>query len=153
MIEIPLPALRQRRDDIPLLAAYFVDKYTRDLDKRVDGISDAAMQRLLAYDYPGNVRELENIIERAVALCRTTSIELEVLPPTVLENSEGAQEGLLPDGGIDLDAMMASYERRFLLEALDRSQGVKKRAAALLGITFRSFRYRLEKLGLDDAES
>ena len=107
----------------------------------------------MAYDYPGNVRELENIIERAVALCRTSSIELDVLPPTVLEHSEEAREGLLPDGGVDLDDMMASYERRFLIEALDRSRGVKKRAAALLGITFRSFRYRLEKLGIDDADS
>ena len=149
VIEIPLPSLRQRRDDIPLLAAHFMEKYTRDLDKEVDGISDAAMQRLVAYDYPGNVRELENIIERAVALCRTSSIELDALPPTVLARVEDAEEGLLPEGGIDLDAMMANYERRFLVEALDRSQGVKKRAAALLGITFRSFRYRLEKLGMD----
>jgi two-component system response regulator PilR (NtrC family) len=150
VIEVPLPALRERRDDIPLLAAHFVEKYTEELEKEVQVISDPALQRLMAYDYPGNVRELENIIERAVALCRSDCIDLDVLPPTVLEQGEDPAPGLLPEEGVDLDSLMASYERRFLLEALERTQGVKKRAAALLGITFRSFRYRLEKLGLDD---
>jgi two-component system response regulator PilR (NtrC family) len=150
VIEVPLPALRERRDDVPLLAAHFVEKYTRELEKEVQVISDPAMQRLMAYDYPGNVRELENIIERAVALCRSDCIDVDVLPPTVLEQGSESAVGLLPEEGVDLDVLMASYERRFLLEALERTQGVKKRAAALLGITFRSFRYRLEKLGLDD---
>jgi two-component system response regulator PilR (NtrC family) len=149
VIEVPLPSLRERRDDIPLLAAHFVEKYTRELDKDVQAISDDAMDRLMRYDYPGNVRELENIIERAVALCRSDGIGIDVLPPTVLQQGDSDAEDLLPESGVDLDTLMASYERRFLLEALDRSKGVKKRAAALLGITFRSFRYRLEKLGLD----
>jgi two-component system response regulator PilR (NtrC family) len=151
VIEIPLPSLRERRDDIPLLVGHFIEKYAHDLGKQVDGVSDETMARLLDYEYPGNVRELENVIERAVALTRGDTIELGVLPRTLTSDRRPTASARIPSDGVDLDALMNDYERGLLLEALEHTRGVKKRAAQLLGITFRSFRYRLEKLGLDES--
>jgi two-component system response regulator PilR (NtrC family) len=150
VIQIPLPPLRARREDIPLLLQHFVAKYARELDKEVDGIDEAAMTKILAHDFPGNVRELENTMERSVALTRGPTIGVEVLPGSVLEPTARASDRQLPAGGGDLDALLAEYERGLISEALERSGGVKKRAAALLGVSFRSFRYRLDKLGLEE---
>ncbi|MDH3211234.1 MAG: sigma-54 dependent transcriptional regulator [Myxococcales bacterium] len=153
VIEIPMPPLRERRDDIPLLVAHFIDKYSRDLDKPVEGVSEEALARLAEHRFPGNVRELENVIERAVALSRGPTIELESLPPAVLNPVEASPAPRISAGGVNLEELMAEYERGLLLEALGPAGGVKKRAAQLLGISFRSFRYRLEKLGLDDSNT
>jgi len=150
VIQITLPPLRDRMDDVPLLVQHFVEKYSRDLGKPVSGLCAGAMERVLAYDFPGNVRELENAIEHAVALCRNESIEEEALPPSVLSPRCPAGAGHLSAGGAKLDEMVNAYERELLREALECSGGVKKRAAQLLGISFRSFRYRLEKLGIDN---
>ncbi len=149
VIQIALPPLRERRDDIPLLVQHFVEKYARELGKPIRGVGAAAAERLLAYSYPGNVRELENAIERAVALSKDGEIEPGALPPQILHPAEPARETRVGTAGVDLDSLVSEYERGLLLEALDRAKGVKKRAAALLGISFRSFRYRLEKLGLE----
>jgi two-component system response regulator PilR (NtrC family) len=150
VIEIPVPPLRTRKDDIPLLVRHFVDKYTAELEKPVEGVSDETMARLMEYDFPGNVRELENVIERAVALCRGDTIDVDGLPPTVLERQPASRDVRIPDEGVNLDRLMSEYEKSLLLEALRQTGGVKKRAAQRLGISFRSFRYRLEKLRLDD---
>ena len=150
VIQIELPPLRERAEDIPLLIQHFVDKYARELEKDVQHVSDDAMQRVMRYDFPGNVRELENMVERAVALSQTDTIEAATLPPTVLEGRERPVTTQLPLEGTNLDGLVGDFERRLLREALEQSGGVKKRAAQLLGISFRSFRYRLEKLGLDD---
>ena len=149
VITIALPALRERLEDVPLLVHHFLDKYSRELGKRIEGASPEAMERLLAYSYPGNVRELENVIERAVALSRGGTVERDSLPPTLLRAQEPASAARLPTSGASLDELVNEYERGLLVEALQRAGGVKKRAAQLLGVTFRSFRYRLEKLGLD----
>ena len=150
VIEIPVPPLRERPDDIPLLVQHFVDKFTEELGKPVDGVSDEVLTRLVEYRYPGNVRELENIIERAVALCRSEMIGVDVLPPTVLESRAASPTSRILAEDVDLDRLVSDYERGLLLEALRQSGGVKKKAAQKLGISFRSFRYRLEKLGLEE---
>jgi two-component system response regulator PilR (NtrC family) len=150
VIEIPLPALRERRDDIELLVDHFVEKYARELGREVKGVDDEAMAKLASYRFPGNVRELENVIERAVALTRGPVIQVDSLPPSLLEREEPAPSVRIPVEGVDLDRMMQDYERSLILEALRPAGGVKKKAARLLGISFRSLRYRLEKLGLDD---
>jgi two-component system response regulator PilR (NtrC family) len=152
VIQLVLPPLRERMDDLPLLVHHFVEKYARELGKVVRGVTDDAMARLRSYAYPGNVRELENVIERAVALSRSEWIEVEALPPTLLERGEERPGSRLPGGSVDLDNLVADYERGLLMDALRRSGGVKKRAAQLLGISFRSLRYRLEKLGLDEPD-
>ncbi len=150
VIQIALPPLRERMEDAPLLIQHFIEKYAADAGKEVHGISDAATERILVYDFPGNVRELENMVERAVALCRDNVISLEVLPPTILDPKKSETQSRLPPEGGNLEEMVNDFERGLLVEALEQSGGVKKKAAALLGVSFRSFRYRFEKLGLDD---
>jgi two-component system response regulator PilR (NtrC family) len=149
VIQIPVPALRERTEDIPLLVCHFVDKHASELGKSVSGLADGAMERLLKYPFPGNVRELENVIERAVALARDSLIDVDALPPTVIAAGEHGGSRRIPAEGVQLDELVNEFERGLLLEALERTGGVKKRAAQLLGVSFRSFRYRLEKLGLD----
>ena len=149
VIQIGLPPLRDRRDDIPLLVHRFVERFASDLGKEVREVESDAMDALTAYAYPGNVRELENVIERAVALCRGTTIGLDAMPPTLLRPAEVEGGVVLPPAGVQLDDLLADYERSLIAEALRRTRGVKKRAARLLGVSFRSFRYRLDKLGMD----
>jgi two-component system response regulator PilR (NtrC family) len=150
VIEIPLPALRERPEDIPLLVSHFIEKYATELEKGVTQITDEAIARLTEYPFPGNVRELENVIERAVALSRSDVIDVDSLPPTVLNPAACTDAPRITSSeGIDLEAMLNEYESGLLKEALQAANGVKKRAAQLVGVSFRSFRYRLEKLGLD----
>jgi two-component system response regulator PilR (NtrC family) len=152
VIQIQMPPLRDRREDIPLLVNHFVEKFQDELGKSVNSISDEAMARLMEHDYPGNIRELENAIERAVALSRDGEIGLEILPSS-LSRRESVAVTRIPAEGLDLELTLAEYERGLLTEAMNLAGGVKKRAAQLLSISFRSFRYRHEKLGLDDDSS
>jgi two-component system response regulator PilR (NtrC family) len=152
VIQIGLPPLRERMEDVPLLVQHFLDKYRRELGKDVSSLSPAAMEKILGHAFPGNVRELENLIERAVALARGPVIDVDVLPGAVLERSAAARAPAPNGSAANLDEILASYERGLLADALQRAGGVKKRAARLLGISFRSFRYRLEKLGLDEPD-
>jgi len=150
VIEIPLPPLRDRSEDIPLLIAHFIEKYATELENGVTHATDEVITRLIEYRFPGNVRELENVIERAVALSRSEVIDLDSLPPAVLSPAaSGETPRITSSEGIDLEAMLNDYERELLKEALQAAKGVKKRASKLVGVSFRSFRYRLEKLGLD----
>ena len=150
VIQIPIPPLRERREDIPLLIRHFVDKLSMESGRVVESMSGEALKRLIAYDYPGNVRELENIVERSVALSRGEEIQVEMLPPSVLGRRSLSTPPLIPPSGVKLEELLGDYERTLLAEALRLSGGVKKQASRLLGVSFRSFRYRLEKLGIDD---
>lgn len=156
VIQIKLPPLRRRVEDIPILAQHFVEKFSKELGKEVIKISKEAMNVLVRYHYPGNVRELENIIERSVALETSNVILPETLPPVVhsrKQESNSVQEVAIPPEGVSLENLVEDLERRMLLSALRRSGGVKKRAAKLLHLSFRSFRYRLEKYAIDLSES
>ena len=150
VIEIPIPPLRDRSEDIPLLIDHFIEKYAAELENSVTYATDEAIAILVEYRFPGNVRELENVIERAVALSRSGAIDVESLPPAVLSPTPcGEVPRITSSEGIDLEEMLNEYERGLLKEALQAAKGVKKRASQLVGVSFRSFRYRLEKLGLD----
>jgi two-component system response regulator PilR (NtrC family) len=152
VIEIIVPPLRERPDDIPLLAAHFLEKYAVELDRQITPLTDEAIERLVDYRFPGNVRELENAMERAVALGRGPVIDVDALPPSITKPVSSEATARIPRTGIDLESMVDEYERGLLMEALRASGGVKKRAAQLVGVSFRSFRYRLEKLGLDNPD-
>jgi two-component system response regulator PilR (NtrC family) len=155
VIPVRLPSLRERADDIPLLAEHFVAKFAAQMHKSIAGISGGAMARLAAYAWPGNVRELENAIERAVALERTPSVLPESLPESVRDGTAAAlgtvvapASSALPDKGFDLEQHVQHLEREYIAEALRRSGGVKVKAAELLGMSFRSFRYYMKKYNL-----
>jgi len=152
VIRIRIPPLRERKMDIPLLAQYFLDKYSREMGKEIQQISSYVLDSLQNYHFPGNVRELENIIERSVAL-ETSNI---ILPESLAlathklgEKKSGVIDMDLPAEGVDLDEIINNLEKNLLLKALEETQGKKKKAADLLNISFRSFRYRLEKHGID----
>jgi two-component system response regulator PilR (NtrC family) len=153
VIPVLLPPLRERREDIPLLARHFLEKFRKVMEKPVESISPEAMRRLESYDWPGNVRELENTMERAVALETGQVITLRVLPDRIAGYASTA--ALLPQGGaalpaegIDFEKEIAEAERRYLQAALERSDGVRTRAAELLKITYRSFRHYAKKHNL-----
>jgi two-component system response regulator PilR (NtrC family) len=155
VIRIPVPSLRERREDVAELAHYFLDRCSKEHGKAVRTFSPDALRALDAYDFPGNVRELENIIERAVALALGAQIGLGDLPTEVSGAAARTTPALfdLPDDGCDLDQVLGEVERRLILQALDRSGGVRTAAAKTLGITLRSLRYRMQKLTMeDDAE-
>ena len=152
VIELRLPPLRHRREDIPLLAEHFLRRFSVE-HNRTSRMSPEAMRRLEGYEYPGNVRELENIIERAVALSSSALIGLSDLPEVKTPKIMTPQPpSVLPAEGVDLDQLVTDYERTWVLRALEQSGGVRKRAAVLLGVSFRSLRYRLQKLGIDKGE-
>ena len=155
VINIKTPSLRERRDDIPLLAGHFLKKYNEKMTKAIGGISQEAMDVLGKYDYPGNVRELENIIERTVALEGGAMILPESLPPFVNTPSgrklASSNEIEVTDAGVDLDKILGQIEKELIVKAVHQAGGVKKKAAKLLSITFRSMRYRAEKYNLGTA--
>ena len=150
VIPIHVPALRERREDIPLLARHFLERFRKEMEKPVRSISPEAMRRLESYDWPGNVRELENTLERAVALETGSEISLGVLPARVsgyetpiLAGGNGAVP--VPAEGLDFEKQIAETERRYLQAALESAGGVRTRAAELLKISYRSFRHYAKK--------
>lgn len=152
VINIKSPSLRDRSDDIPLLANFFLKKYNERLGKNIGSISDEAMTIMKKYNYPGNVRELENMIERTVALEAGSTILPESLPPMVNTTSgrkmASSNEIEVGDDGLDLDKVIGQIEKEVLIKAIHAAGGVKKKAAKLLKISFRSMRYRIEKYNL-----
>ncbi|MDH4227674.1 MAG: sigma-54 dependent transcriptional regulator [Deltaproteobacteria bacterium] len=170
VIRIDVPPLRERASDIPALVRYFLEKYCREHSKNISSVSGRAMELLMDYGFPGNVRELENAIERGVTLEAGAVLDAESLPPSIRRAASATaprgegnaalsgfaatlSEEMKPDiapGGIDLDKVVADFEKTIIEKALDAAKGGKKKAAELLGISFRSMRYKLAKYGKDD---
>jgi two-component system response regulator PilR (NtrC family) len=155
VIPIQLPPLRERREDIPLLARHFLERFRKSMEKPIAGISSEALRKLEAYDWPGNVRELENTIERAIALESGTEISLGSLPDRIAgyagpasmasNNGHGAE---FPLEGVDFEKEIAEAERRYIAAALEKSEGVRTKASELLHISYRSFRHYAKKHNL-----
>jgi len=150
VIPIFLPPLRERREDIPLLINNFIGKYAKLFDKEIRNISSYAMELLMNYDFPGNIRELENIIERSIAMESSNIILPESL--TLYSNASNGVSRFdieLSDKGIDLNTELEKIERIMIEKAMVKAKGSKKKTAALLNVTFDSLRYRMEKLGIE----
>lgn len=144
VVTMSLPPLRERKEDLPVLIDYFIDKFAKENGKNIKGFTAEARDLLLKYDYPGNVRELENILERAVVIAREQYITTNDLPfksDFLLEDSEKKPFGALKDS---LDEL----EKKLIIEAMEKTQSNQTRAADLLGISERMLRYKLKKYGL-----
>ena len=147
MIHIHIPPLRERKEDIPLLVKHFIKKHMEANNKDGDDyLSSSLMKKLQGYSYPGNVRELENIIERMMVLGEE---DIDTLPLKKQNENEGLfLKSSLSDSGLNLVHFVGNIEKNILLQALEKSGGEKKKAAHLLKLSPRSFRYRLRKYKL-----
>ena len=147
VIPIHLPPLRERREDIAFLVAHFIQKFSKELGRDVRGVTPQAMAVLERHHWPGNIRELENAIERAIVLGTGEMLGLESLPESVRRERPAREPEVLdlPEEGVDLEATLDDLERRYLQMALERTRGVQTKAAELLRMTFRQFRYKLQK--------
>ena len=157
VVPVTIPPLRDRKSDVPGLVRHFIDKLRERTCSPVRSVSDEAMARLVAHSWPGNVRELENVIERALVLADGERLELADLPALATNgngngNGNGhalAQDGALPDGGMDLTSVVEGMEERLLRQALSQAGGVKAEAARLLGLKPSALYYKLEKYGIE----
>src|SRR6187549_1907386 len=144
VLSIDIPPLRERRSDTPVLIEYFLKKHTRGTDRKVN-IDNDAKKLLLDYHYPGNVRQLESALERAILLCENDTITLEDLPPemTQMTSAASGDQFKLPPEGVNFE----DVERSLIMQAMDRTDNNITKSAKLLGLTFRTLQYRLEKFG------
>jgi two-component system response regulator PilR (NtrC family) len=145
VLSVRIPPLRERGDDIPLLISHFLKKFSGDKKK----FSPEAVEMFKNYQWKGNVRELENIIERVVLLCDRAVIGVENLPEEIRSVSASAKEIAVPREGIDFEKIIEEMEKAYLIKALEQTNGGKTEAAKLLNLTFRSFRHKLKKYGID----
>jgi two-component system response regulator PilR (NtrC family) len=155
VIPITVPPLRDREDDVVLLANHFLKKFAGQMGKSVSRISDDSLELLKGYDWPGNVRVLENTIERAVAMCSTPELEVDLpnssikaRPMAMAAVAGGAPGVSLPADGIDMEQYIADIEKSLLQSALRRSNGVQTKAAETLRLSYRSFRHLVKKYDL-----
>jgi two-component system response regulator PilR (NtrC family) len=150
VIPVQVPPLRERRDDIPLLANHFLKKYAPAAGKTVIRIHDESLKALCGYEWPGNVRQLENTIERAVALESSDQLHVDLPSERPKAKAAAAANGgnvtpSIPNDGLDMERYIADLEKNMILNALKQSNGVQTRAAEMLKLSYRSFRHLLKK--------
>jgi two-component system response regulator PilR (NtrC family) len=145
VLSLKIPPLRERRDDIPLLVKFFLKKYAGDKKQ----ISQRAIKMLKDYSWRGNVRELENMIERVTLLCDDEVIDVNHLPEEIGRVSVAGPPVTVSSEGVNFESLIENIEKDYLLKALEKTNGVKTEAAKLLNLSFRSFRHRLKKYGID----
>lgn len=147
VVTVEIPPLRERKEDIPELARFFIDKYSREFGKRISSIDEKALNALIEYNWPGNIRQLETVIERAIIICEGDKITLKDIQDELkLKMPKSVLHIDIPDEGINYE----EFERELLKKALQKSNYVIAKAARLLGMSYKTFWYRLEKFGLSD---
>ncbi len=153
VITIEMPPLRDREEDVPLLATHFLRMYSEENRREVKGFSSAAMDALANYHWPGNVRELENAVERAVVLCRGDTIEVDELPQAVRGEAQATiAMADFPSDGLDFRQSVAEYQEHLIREALKASGGVQRRAAGLLQLSPTTLNEMIHRLGIEPSE-
>ena len=148
VMPLNIPALRERKEDIPFLAEHFVQKLSRDLGVQIESITEGAIAKLMEYHWPGNIRELENVMERSMVMASGKVLEASDIRLDAAvrgRSSQGAGDSFLPEG-----FTLEQYEQSLIKEALKRASGNKSHAARLLGLTRNALRYRLAQMGLDN---
>lgn len=150
VVTVELPPLRQRKEDIPALVNHFIEKYNNEFGKRVKGIDSLAMKALSEYSWPGNIRQLESVIERAVLMCDSDTIKIEEIKTELkIPMASGILDFDLPEEGINFE----NLEKELLKKAMAKANNVAARAARLLGMSYKTFWYRWEKFGLGSISS
>jgi two-component system response regulator PilR (NtrC family) len=150
VIKIELPPLRDRKEDIPLLARHFIDIYSRENKKEIEGISEDVFEILDEYNWPGNVRELENLMERAVVLSKSKIITRSSLPPFFLREEAAEEEGLDSlDGSLDFKERTRYYQKKIIRTALKKTKGVQRKAARMLGVKPTTLNEMIKRLEID----
>ncbi len=149
VISIPLPPLRDRREDIPLLLEHFLEKYCAENNRPPRRFTPEAMRLLATYPWPGNVRELENVVERAVVLSQQEEMDVDLLPPELSEATSRYAALVSGDDGVSLFDLSDDYERRLILEALERSNGSQTEAAQRLNVPLSTLNQKIKRLGIE----
>lgn len=149
VIKIELPPLRARKEDIPLLVKHFIDLYNAENRKQVEGVSEDVMEILMDYDWPGNVRELENVLERAVVLCQSRIITRDYLPPFLLNRKKISFEEF-SSSDLNFKEQIAGFQKKLILTALEKSGGIQKKAAQLLGLKPTTLNEMIKRLKINN---
>ncbi len=153
VVPILIPPLRERKEDIPLLIDHFVSKFSVENNKNVKGIGKEALEVMMQYEWPGNIRELENLIERVITLTSNEYIPLNELPPffNSVPKVDGLKESVL-DGKVSFLQAEEEFEREVILDALKKTNNVQSHAAEILGISRRILKYKMDKLGINQGK-
>ncbi len=150
VIKIDLPSLSERKEDIPLLVKHFLNIYNKENKKNIKGITEEVMQILMRYNWPGNIRELENLIERAVVLTKTNHIDIKSLPPFLISSEESKDElPLSSDTDLKLKDQLQTFQKKTIISALKKANGVQKKAASLLGLKPTTLNEMIKRLNID----
>jgi transcriptional regulator with PAS, ATPase and Fis domain len=150
VIKIELPPLRDRKEDIPLLTKHFLEIYSKENNKEILGISDEVTEILYNYDWPGNIRELENLIERSVVLTKSKILTRETLPSFLLpSHKEVSAISAFSNDDLNLKKQIQEYQKRAIINALKKSKGVQKKAANLLGVKPTTLNEMIKRLDID----
>jgi len=149
VIKIELPLLKERKEDIPLLVKHFLDTYSKENEKEILGVTDDVMEILVSYDWPGNIRELENLIERAVVLTKSKLISRENLPPFLLASQEETRAVASVNNELNLKENIQTFQKKAIINALKQAKGIQKKAANLLGVKPTTLNEMIKRLNID----
>ena len=149
VIKIELPPLRERKEDIPILIKHFLDIYSKENKKEIEGITEDVMEILINYDWPGNIRELENLIERAIVLTKSKFITRKTLPPFLLSAHEDSIILSSPNNELDLKEYIQIQQKKAIIRALKKTKGIQKNAARLLGVKPTTLNEMIKRLDID----